>query len=72
MIQKLLQSAVDRLFRLSGARGLDNALPLQRLWRDFHAISHHFTFAMPSLQTAGRRELGLGPADGDLMTTEMN
>ena len=67
LIRKLLQSAIDRLFALSGARGLSEDLPLQRAWRDFHAISHHMTFAVPSLQTAGRIELGLGVAPGDFI-----
>ena len=66
-LMKLLRGAVDRLFSFSGARGLDQGQALQRHWRDIHAISHHFTFAMPSLQTEGRRALGLGPADGDLI-----
>ncbi|TCG02922.1 hypothetical protein BZM27_52255 [Paraburkholderia steynii] len=43
--------------------------PLQRLWRDFHAISHHMAFAVPSILTAGRRAIGLGPAEGDMIAT---
>lgn len=69
VLQKLLRSAIDRMFALSGARGLDQKLPLQRHWRDFHAISHHFTFATPALQTAGRYALGLDPAPGDILTS---
>jgi 3-hydroxy-9,10-secoandrosta-1,3,5(10)-triene-9,17-dione monooxygenase len=69
LLQKLLRQAVDRLFALSGARGLDESLPMQRHWRDFHAISHHFAFSPPSFQTAGRRDLGLGPTPGDIITS---
>ncbi len=69
VLQKLLRSAIDRLFGMSGARGLDSRQPLQRHWRDFHAISHHFTFSTPALQTAGRYALGLGPAPGDILTS---
>ena len=65
MIQKLLQRAVDRLFDLSGARGLNGALPLQRHWRDLHAIGHHAAWTAPSFQIAGRDALGLSPLPSD-------
>ena len=59
MIHRLLQSAVDRLFNLSGARGLNADGSLQRFWRDMHAIGHHASWTAPSFQIAGRDELGL-------------
>ena len=65
LIQKLLQQAVDRLFDLSGARGLQVDHPLQRHWRDLHAIGHHAAWAAPSLQIAGRDALGLPPLPSD-------
>ena len=65
LIQKLLQRAVDRLFDLSGARGLQADHPLQRHWRDLHAIGHHAAWAAPSLQIAGRDALGLPPLPSD-------
>ena len=33
--------AVDRLYPLRGGRGLATDDPVQRAWRDIHAISHH-------------------------------
>jgi 3-hydroxy-9,10-secoandrosta-1,3,5(10)-triene-9,17-dione monooxygenase len=56
--------AVDRLFEASGGRGvfLDN--PIQRAWRDVHAIRAH---AGNNLERAafvfGRSEFGLAPVD---------
>ncbi len=65
LIQTLLQKAVDRLFDLSGARGLQADHPLQRHWRDLHAIGHHAAWGAPSLQIAGRDALGLPPLPSD-------
>ncbi len=66
MVQKLLQRAVDRLFDLSGAHGLDEDLAMQRHWRDLHAIGHHASWSAPALQVAGRDALGLPPMPNDL------
>jgi hypothetical protein len=65
MVLKLLQSAVDRLFDHSGAHGLDGNHPLQRHWRDLHAIGHHAQWQAPALQIAGRDALGLPPLPSD-------
>jgi 3-hydroxy-9,10-secoandrosta-1,3,5(10)-triene-9,17-dione monooxygenase len=61
MVLKLLVGAVDRLFAFSGANGLDESLPMQRHWRDIHAISHHAQWQVPTLQNAGKDALGLLP-----------
>jgi alkylation response protein AidB-like acyl-CoA dehydrogenase len=65
MVRKLLESAVDRLFALAGAHGLHGTHPLQRHWRDLHAIGHHAQWAAPALQIAGRDALGLPPLPSD-------
>jgi 3-hydroxy-9,10-secoandrosta-1,3,5(10)-triene-9,17-dione monooxygenase len=65
LVQKLIKGAVDRLFDLSGARGLDESLPMQRHWRDINAISHHAQWSQPGLQSAGRADLGLPPLPND-------
>jgi 3-hydroxy-9,10-secoandrosta-1,3,5(10)-triene-9,17-dione monooxygenase len=70
MVQKLIERAVDRLFDLSGAHGLDESLPMQRHWRDIHAIGHHAQWTQPSLQTAGRDALGLPRLPNDLFAIE--
>jgi 3-hydroxy-9,10-secoandrosta-1,3,5(10)-triene-9,17-dione monooxygenase len=65
LVLKLLVGAVDRLFQYSGANGLDESMPLQRHWRDIHAISHHAQWQVPTLQNAGKDALGLLPQTGD-------
>ena len=65
MVLKLLQRGVDRLFDLSGAHGIDGDHPIQRHWRDFHAIRQHAQWAAPALQIAGRDALGLPPLPSD-------
>jgi 3-hydroxy-9,10-secoandrosta-1,3,5(10)-triene-9,17-dione monooxygenase len=56
--------AVDRLFEASGARALFLDNPMQRAWRDIHAIRIH---AGNSLEKAavifGRSQFGLPPMD---------
>lgn len=66
MILKLLQRSVDRLFDLSGAHGLLGEHPIQRHWRDLHAIGHHAQWQAPALQIAGRDALGLPPLPNDM------
>ncbi len=70
IVLKLLVGAVDRLFAYSGANGLDESLPLQRHWRDIHAISHHAQWQLPTLQIAGKDALGLLPQNGDPFAIE--
>ena len=65
MVLKLLQSAVDRLFDISGAHGLLGDHAIQRHWRDLHAIGHHAQWAAPAFQVAGRDALGLPPLPSD-------
>jgi 3-hydroxy-9,10-secoandrosta-1,3,5(10)-triene-9,17-dione monooxygenase len=66
LVQRLLLSAVDRLFALSGAHGLDNDIALQRHWRDLHAIGNHSQWTAPAMQVAGRDALGLPPLPTDV------
>jgi 3-hydroxy-9,10-secoandrosta-1,3,5(10)-triene-9,17-dione monooxygenase len=70
LVQKLLETAVDRLFHHSGANGLDESLPLQRFWRDIHAIGHHAQWQLPTLQTAGKDALGLLPVGSEPFAIE--
>ena len=66
LVRNLLRTAVDRLFELSGAHGLENDVPLQRHWRDLHAIFHHSQWTAPAMQIAGRDALGLPPLPSDV------
>jgi 3-hydroxy-9,10-secoandrosta-1,3,5(10)-triene-9,17-dione monooxygenase len=57
-------SAVDRLMMASGGRGIFLSNPIQRAWRDIHAMQAH---AGTNLERAaavfGRSEFGLPPTD---------
>jgi len=57
---RALREAVDTLFDMSGARGMRDENPIQRAWRDLHAISAHAGLN-PDLsgQSRGRFLLGL-------------
>ena len=66
LVRSLLLSAVDRLFALSGAHGLDADIALQRHWRDLHAIGNHSQWTAPAMQVAGRDALGLPPLANDV------
>lgn len=66
LVRDLLLRAVDRLFELSGAHGLDAEVALQRHWRDLHAIGNHSQWTAPAMQVAGRDALGLPPLATDV------
>lgn len=56
-----LRAAMDALIKLSGSSGLMDDNPVQRCWRDVHAISSHIVmnWDVPA-ENFGRTELGLG------------
>ena len=59
---KLMVQAVDRLFAVAGARGLNEGNALGRHWRDIHAMANHVALNTESLfQGFGRQALGLPP-----------
>ena len=59
---KLMVQAVDRLFTVAGARGLNEGNALGRHWRDIHAIANHVALNSETLfQAFGRQALGLPP-----------
>lgn len=47
---KVILSALDRMQRMAGARGMYVSNPIQRAWRDAHAIATHVVF---NFQTVG-------------------
>jgi 3-hydroxy-9,10-secoandrosta-1,3,5(10)-triene-9,17-dione monooxygenase len=61
---QLAASAVDRVFANSGGRVLHELNPIQRAWRDIHAMRAH-TGNNPeqSAMVFARSELGLPPTD---------
>ncbi|WP_406731366.1 acyl-CoA dehydrogenase family protein [Streptomyces sp. NBC_01794] len=53
--------AVNRLYEASGARAIMDAEPIQRLYRDVHAASHHAALSWDTAaERYGRQALGLG------------
>jgi len=58
----LCTKAVDSIFRLAGGSGLYKKNPLQRAFRDAHAIAAHIAFNTDAAGTTyGRMALGLPP-----------
>ena len=56
---ELCTQAVDTVFKLSGANGLYDASPMQRCFRDAHAIQSHVNFAFDAAGAAfGLHALG--------------
>ena len=58
---KMLRDAMDALVKIGGSSGLMQSNPIQRCWRDVHAISSHvvMNWDVPA-ENFGRMELGLG------------
>jgi 3-hydroxy-9,10-secoandrosta-1,3,5(10)-triene-9,17-dione monooxygenase len=56
-----LREAMDELVKISGSSGLMDGNPVQRCWRDVHAISSHvvMNWDVPA-ENFGRCEFGLG------------
>ena len=51
---------VDRLFELSGGRALYLQHPVQRIWRDTHAVGQHLALQFESgMEAYGRTLVGL-------------
>ena len=58
---RMLRDAMDALIKISGSSGLLRSNPVQRCWRDVHAISSHvvMNWDVPA-ENFGRMEFGLG------------
>ncbi|MBX9825670.1 MAG: hypothetical protein K2Y27_11815 [Xanthobacteraceae bacterium] len=58
---RMLREAMDALVKISGSSGLMDENPVQRCWRDVHAISSHvvMNWDVPA-ENFGRSEFGLG------------
>ena len=58
---RMLRNAMDDLIKISGSSGLLDSNPVQRCWRDVHAISSHVVMNWDvAAENFGRVELGLG------------
>ena len=57
---RLAMRGVDRLFEASGARGIMEANPIQRFWRDIHAAGNHVAWGVEtSYVMAGAHAMGV-------------
>ncbi len=64
-VVRLSTRAVDRLFEVSGAHALFDSSPIQRAFRDLHAMAAHpFTNWDMNAELYGRTALGLPPKGG--------
>jgi 3-hydroxy-9,10-secoandrosta-1,3,5(10)-triene-9,17-dione monooxygenase len=58
---KMVRTAMDDLIKISGSSGLRDDNPVQRCWRDVHAISSHVVMNFDvAAENFGRVEFGLG------------
>ena len=53
------REAVDSMYTLAGGSSLYSRSPLQRQFRDIHAVTQHMMVAQPTWELAGRALLGL-------------
>jgi 3-hydroxy-9,10-secoandrosta-1,3,5(10)-triene-9,17-dione monooxygenase len=60
----LVMRTVDSLFTTAGARGLSESQPLQRHWRDVHAMTNHVALSPDHAYQSYGRELMGAPATG--------
>ena len=57
---RLAMRAVDRLFEVSGARGIVDGNPIQRFWRAVHAAGNHVAWGVDSSYiSAGAHAMGM-------------
>jgi alkylation response protein AidB-like acyl-CoA dehydrogenase len=60
LASRLAMRAVDRLFEISGARGIMEDNPMQRWWRDVHAAANHVAWGVDNAYAmAGAHILGI-------------
>ena len=59
---RLCMDAVEAIFLACGGAGLEESNPVQRAWRDLHAINQHALLQLPTnAEIYGRTLLGLDP-----------
>jgi resorcinol 4-hydroxylase (FADH2) len=59
---RLVVEAIDELYEASGATGVFTRDPMQRLWRDIHAGSKHFSLNWDAMRImCGQYSLGIEP-----------
>ena len=58
---KLAARAVDLVYDAAGISAMQTALPIERCWRDVHAVTQHVTMNSARYEMAGRVLFGLPP-----------
>ena len=61
-LMKQIITAIDELYNVTGATGINIGNQVERAWRDIHAMSHHITLNWNIVSTmCGQHLLGLDP-----------
>ncbi len=61
-LMKQVVTAIDELYNVTGATGINIGNRVERAWRDIHAMSHHITLNWSIVSTTcGQHLLGLDP-----------
>ena len=63
---ELLACAVDLVRNAAGITAIFSGSPLERCWRDLHAVSQHFTLSGSHYERIGKIRLGLDPGPGPI------
>ena len=58
---RLAADAVDLIYDAAGASAIQTACPIERCWRDAHAITQHVILNTTRFEVVGRVLLGLDP-----------
>jgi alkylation response protein AidB-like acyl-CoA dehydrogenase len=63
--ERLLEG-VEWVRRAAGMNAVQSGAPLERCWRDLHALSQHFALAPAHYERIGKIRLGLDPGPGPI------
>jgi indole-3-acetate monooxygenase len=61
---KLAAQAVDIIYDAAGLSSIQTSCPIERCWRDVHAVTQHITASSGRYENVGRILLGLQPGVG--------
>lgn len=59
-----LLRGIDLVRGASGMNAIQTGSPIERCWRDLHAVSQHFTLSSSHFERIGKIRLGLDPGPG--------
>jgi len=61
-----LVHGVDLVRSAAGMTAIFSGSPLERCWRDLHAVSQHFALSSAHFERIGKIRLGLDPGPGPI------